>query len=294
VQEGTWTPASALCEASLGGHHGAGGPEDGPLGYVPPMLYLPRGIDNSSGSPAFIDSDRWGPVNGNWLHFSGGFCTAFLVLREQFEGGSQAMAVTLPGEFLSGTHRARFSPFDGQLYVAGAQGWGNYGTADGSLQRVRFTGGEKGREYPYPVGYETRDNGILLTFADPIDDQLADPSRWFAQQWNYRYGPAYGSPEYSVNQPDTTGHDPVAIRSVQKLDGGKRLFLEIPQLSPVNQLHLHCKAESRLELFAYTSLLMPANSETIHFDVPKNPGEYPYLCTFPGHWMVMNGVMVVE
>ena len=23
-------------------------------------------------------------------------------------------------------------------------------------------------------------------------------------------------------------------------------------------------------------------------------GRYPFLCTFPGHWMVMNGVMVVR
>ncbi len=27
---------------------------------------------------------------------------------------------------------------------------------------------------------------------------------------------------------------------------------------------------------------------------PAVPGRYPHLCTFPGHWMVMNGVMVVE
>ncbi|MCB1209408.1 MAG: hypothetical protein KDK97_08785 [Verrucomicrobiales bacterium] len=26
----------------------------------------------------------------------------------------------------------------------------------------------------------------------------------------------------------------------------------------------------------------------------KEKGDYPYLCTFPGHWMVMNGVLKVE
>ena len=30
------------------------------------------------------------------------------------------------------------------------------------------------------------------------------------------------------------------------------------------------------------------------FRAPEEPGRYPYLCTFPGHWMVMNGEMFVE
>lgn len=29
------------------------------------------------------------------------------------------------------------------------------------------------------------------------------------------------------------------------------------------------------------------------FNAPEKPGIYPYVCTFPGHWVVMNGVMVV-
>ena len=29
------------------------------------------------------------------------------------------------------------------------------------------------------------------------------------------------------------------------------------------------------------------------FTAPTEPGEYPYVCTFPRHWMRMYGVMVV-
>ena len=54
VQEGTWTPASAVCDIIEGAHYGAGGPRTGDLGYVPPMLYLPRGVDNSSGGQATL------------------------------------------------------------------------------------------------------------------------------------------------------------------------------------------------------------------------------------------------
>lgn len=412
VQEGDWTPASAICDVVKGGHYGAGGPKDGPLGYLPPMLYLPRGVDNSCGGQTFIDSDRWGPVAGKWLHYSSGAATHFLVLREVIEGQSQAAAIPLHGEFLSGAHRGRFSQHDGQLYVASAQGWGNYGVEDGALQRVRFTGGE----FPYPTSHETRENGIFLEFADPVGSEAKDTKRWFAQQWNYLYGPSYGSPEYSARHPQTPGHDRLEIRSVQVLDGGKRVFVEIPQLQPVNQLHLHFDGPRRIELLAtihrlgepfvefpgyqkiekeapqqllaadfegkpnpwatgepgrsvriqaviglqfdqkrltaktgerlsltfdnpdsvphnwvlgkpgslktlgelanrlmtdpaavqnhyvpksadvlaHSSLMFPGKSHTIHFNAPETPGEYPFLCTFPGHWMVMNGVLEVE
>ncbi len=248
LQEGNWTPASAICDVSLGGHFGAGGPRDGARGYLPPMLYLPRGIDNSSGGQVYVDSERWGPVRGQWIHFSGGFAKHFLMLREKTAGGSQAAAVVLPGSFLSGAHRGRFSPFDGQLYVAGAQGWANYGVMDGCLQRVRFTGDEA--SYPYPIAFETYGNGVLLTFAAAPSEPLAEPGKWFAQHWNYRYGPGYGSPEYSVTDPRRRGHDRLEIRGVHRVEDGRQLFLEIPQLRPVDQLHLHFDGAPRLELFA--------------------------------------------
>ena len=48
------------------------------------------------------------------------------------------------------------------------------------------------------------------------------------------------------------------------------------------------------DVLVYTEMTNPTGSFTVHFDAPKEPGKYPYLCTFPGHWMVMNGVLVVE
>lgn len=45
-------------------------------------------------------------------------------------------------------------------------------------------------------------------------------------------------------------------------------------------------------LFA-TRLVEPHRQEALTFTAPKKPGEYPYVCTFPNHWMRMYGVMVV-
>jgi azurin len=40
---------------------------------------------------------------------------------------------------------------------------------------------------------------------------------------------------------------------------------------------------------------VPSHDEfTIWIKAPSQSGRYPYLCTFPGHWMVMNGELIVE
>lgn len=413
VSEGEWTPASAICQIEPGGFYGSGGPKPG-IETQPPLVYLPRGLDNSSGGQTYVDSHRWGPLGGQMLHFSFGAGSWFLVLKEKVEGQWQGAAVPMPGSFLSGAHRGRFSPKDGQLYVSGMSGWGTYTVADGSLQRVRYTGGPS----QFPTGFETHDNGVLLRFSEPLDRAFAsDAAHHFVQCWNYRYASAYGSPEFSVRHPGTPGHDVLDVTGAHVLADGKSLFLEIPQLQPAQQIHLHAgcdpatdrdlfltahklgpaftnypgyraipkqqgaaqavaatvfvpnpwtngppgrvlhmaaanglqfsvkelhaKAGERLtltftnpdvmphnwallvqgsmasvgeqanrfiadpravsrhyvpdipEVLAYTDMVNPGGAFSVHFNAPKQPGDYPYICTFPGHWMLMNGVMHV-
>ena len=43
-----------------------------------------------------------------------------------------------------------------------------------------------------------------------------------------------------------------------------------------------------------TRMVAPLSAESLRFIAPKEPGEYPYLCTFPGHWIIMKGTMVVK
>jgi azurin len=42
-----------------------------------------------------------------------------------------------------------------------------------------------------------------------------------------------------------------------------------------------------------TSLLEPQKVESIYFVAPTTPGEYQYVCTFPGHYLSMQGTMRV-
>ncbi|MEZ0385753.1 MAG: DUF6797 domain-containing protein, partial [Verrucomicrobium sp.] len=417
-QEGDWTPASMICEVKPGGFYGLGGPKKG-RSIEPPLIYLPRGVDNSSGGQCYVESDAWGVPRGTLLSFSCGACSGFVVVRDANSGQPQGAAWELPAEFLSGAQRGRFHPGDGQLYVSGMYGWGCYGTQDGSLQRLRFTG----RDEPLPVTWEVRQNGVLLSFSQPVDAASArDIKQHFVQVWNYVTSSAYGSQEWSVKHPQTPGHDALEVTSAQVLDGGKKLFLEIPVITPVSQIHLHvaigsgrhqdlygtihqlgqpftdfpsprpliakvkaappqaqpvasapatinpwtqgeqgriikleaalglqfaqkqltARAGERLtlefhnpdavphnfllvkpgtlprmgdlankmitdpgalarhyvpespEVLAYTDMVQPGQKFTIHFTAPKGKGDYPYLCTFPGHWMAMNGILKVE
>jgi azurin len=47
-------------------------------------------------------------------------------------------------------------------------------------------------------------------------------------------------------------------------------------------------------VIAHTKLLDPQQSDTIEFTAPSKPGDYPYVCTFPGHTALMNGVLKVK
>jgi azurin len=41
---------------------------------------------------------------------------------------------------------------------------------------------------------------------------------------------------------------------------------------------------SSKEVLAHTKLLGPGESDTVTFSAPQVPGEYLYLCSFPGHY----------
>lgn len=440
ASEGEWTPASmvSLVKPLANGKSGefATSPPPfygyrGPKADQPielPFVYLPRGVDNSSGGQFWVSDERMGPIANQILHTSYGAATAMLLLRDEVDGIDQGGIFVLPGEYLSGVHRAKTNPVDGQVYLSGMYGWGNYSIQPGAFQRLRYTGDD----ILVPVGFHVFTNGVRVDFSNRIDsDSAQDASKHFAQCWNYRYSPGYGSKEYSVFNPTIAGHDRLNVTSSHVLNNGKSLFLEIPSLQKCNQLHLHLNVNkeeekdssvlpidlyltvhamdrsftgfenavavtSKVELphplkrdldrlqkslpnrwrnrlegaraitidakdnlqfseriievragetiqftfrnpdvvphnwalikpdslekigalanglvndpdaylthyvpasddvICFTDVVEPKNEFTIYFQAPSEPGRYPYLCTFPGHWMVMNGVLVVK
>ncbi len=47
------------------------------------------------------------------------------------------------------------------------------------------------------------------------------------------------------------------------------------------------------DVLASTPLAQPGKTSEVTFRAPKKPGTYPYICTFPGHYLMMKGVLTV-
>ena len=47
------------------------------------------------------------------------------------------------------------------------------------------------------------------------------------------------------------------------------------------------------DILYHTVLLHPKESDTIYFTAPEKPGDYVYICTYPGHYLVMRGILKV-
>ena len=47
------------------------------------------------------------------------------------------------------------------------------------------------------------------------------------------------------------------------------------------------------EVLFHTWILQPESSETIYFTAPEKPGKYTFVCTFPGHYTLMQGTITI-
>lgn len=50
----------------------------------------------------------------------------------------------------------------------------------------------------------------------------------------------------------------------------------------------------RSSVLANTKLIAGGESDTIEFTAPAIPGTYPFLCTYPGHFAIMKGKLIVN
>lgn len=96
--------------------------------------------------------------------------------------------------------------------------------------------------------------------------------------------------EITLENIDEMPHNLVLIE-VGSLDAFGKLvdkFLETPAAADSEYV-----PDSRYVLGA-TNMLNPGEKGTIQIKVPDKPGDYPFICTFPGHWRMMQGVLKVS
>ena len=242
--EGTWMPRCRINWITRPGYY-AGVRDTAHRRDVPdqpdrPLCWLPMEVDNSSGGQVWVTSKAWAPqLQGRLLHLSYGTSSVYLVLKEDIDGVVQGGVVRLPCEFTSSAMRARFSPKDGQLYVAGLQGWQTNAARLGGFHRVRFTG----KPLHLPLQLRTCERGVYLTFAEPLDGKTAaDPASYGVEIWNYHYSQNYGSPEISLLHPERKveqgkpNRDALPITKATLSPDGRTVFLAVDGMRPVMQM----------------------------------------------------------
>ncbi len=263
--QGNWVPSSSIQVVSEGSFHGYM-PEvhqpDRPDQFDPPLCWIPVSEDNASGGQVWVPSTAdWGPFAGMLLHLSWGRCTLQLVLPEQVDGSWQGGVTRIPGlKFLSGPIMGRFNPHDQQLYVVGLDGWQTAATQDGCFHRVRYHPSES----CLPLSLQACVNGLQVAFTQPLERTSAtNVDNWRIEQWQYRWSAEYGSPEFSISEPNRIGHDSVRITRVDLSDDGRTVFLHMPDIAPVMQMHIEAVLTTAAGNEAPVSI-----SNTIHHLAP--------------------------
>ncbi len=255
--EGTWVPHCKLHWLEPGSFQGVidtAQRSERPDRYNRPLCWFPMSVDNSGGSQVWVTSARWGPFQGELLHLSYGQSSIYKVMKEEVDGQVQGGVFRLPVALGSSAMRGRFNPRDGQLYVSGLRGWQTNAARLSAFQRIRHTG----TPVRMPAQLSVHPEGIVIEFTCALDKKLAcDVQSYALEQWNYVWGPMYGSPEVSVRNPDPEflktalgseqhqykQHDKLEILGVRLLDE-KTVLLEVADLRPAMQTHLKVDLES--------------------------------------------------
>jgi len=240
--QGHYMPSSKLNLIREGGFygmrqaaHGKAPPDDNIHAYDQPMCWLPMNMDNSSGGQVWVDSTKWGPLNGQLLFMSYGKGTLFSVMPQEVDGVVQAGMVQFPLKFPSGTMRGRFNPKDGQLYTTGLRGWQTAGVRDGGFSRVRYTGAP----VRMPRALHVSKAGVRITFTAPLEESSAkDPGNWNVEMWNYIYSAGYGSPEVSTKDPKVKQHDKLEVTAVELSADKQTVTLKLSELTPAMQMKI--------------------------------------------------------
>lgn len=253
-QEGEWTPGSCVFDVLKGGFYGMMGSHhraDPPTDFERPFVWFPRLADNSCGGQVWVPAGHWGSLAGHLLHLSYGQSKMRLLLQENLPTDASQAPFTavsqkrsplvrmnggsteFPMSFASGVHRGRFHAKDGHLYLTGLKGWVTNAVTDGCFQRVRYTG----LPADLLLGMKTYRNGVALSFSEYLNrDQVENVDNYQIEAWNYHWSASYGSPDLRASAPGQIGRDTVEPKSVTLLEDRKTVFIELPDLKPVDQL----------------------------------------------------------
>lgn len=132
------------------------------------------------------------------------------------------------------------------------------------------------------VRRDLRALGVRVITIDTVPEQLMYDLKWFVVE--------AGKPvQVVLSNSDTMPHNIVVGQpgSVQEIGAAGAA------VAPTSDPNAKAYVPEIPLVLAATRLLNGGETERLNFTAPEKPGEYVYLCTFPGHWIRMYGVMLV-
>ncbi len=226
-QEGHWNPMNRINWVKKGGFYGNMFSYNPPAdssdeGMIPPLVWVEKHVDQSPSELLWVDSKKWGPLNGSLLNFSYGYGKVFIVPFEKIGSIRQGAVFELPmPRFQTGIMRGRFNDGDGQLYACGLSAWGSSQSNLGGLYRIKYNG----QTAIIPIGIKARQNGLEINFSHPLEVQDADQIKSYKiQTWDLKRSRKYGSAHHN---------EKIIQVSLVKLSIDKKtVYLTIPEIKP--------------------------------------------------------------
>jgi azurin len=132
------------------------------------------------------------------------------------------------------------------------------------------------------VKRELRGLGVQIVRIQTVPEEMIYDLKWFVVE--------AGKPvQIVLSNPDAMSHNIVV--------GQPGSLKDIGMAATTMTLSTDPKAKPYVPdipaVLAATRLLNWGETERLSFTAPKAPGDYIYVCTFPGHWVRMYGVMIV-
>jgi putative heme-binding domain-containing protein len=230
-QEGFWNPKNRINWVTLDpsgkpkfygnmlGYHDVTDSSDSAM--VPPLCWITNAFDRSPAELLWVESDRWGPLQGSLLNLSYGYGKVFLVLHENVRGAMQGGMIELPlAPFPTAVMRGRFHPLDRQLYLCGMFAWAGNATHPGGLYRVRATG----QPIHLPLELQATKSGLKLRFTEPLDPASLDARNLQIHTWSLQRTANYGSKHYDEKT--------LQVRGARLEADAKTVVIDVVDLRP--------------------------------------------------------------
>ena len=136
-----------------------------------------------------------------------------------------------------------------------------------------------------PIGFEKIDQNILISV---IRGQM----KYDVQSFTVKPGAKI---KLTFRNPDELPHNLIICTpgASKGQDKGQELIKAVLALGAKGE-ELGWEPESHPRILHSSGMIQPGKEAIVWFQAPAKEGKYPYVCTYPGHFALMNGVMNVS